>query len=514
MRILKSRPVLLVTTALLGGALALAVPAAGAAGPAKGGHGSTTTTTTTKPGSSGGQSSAFATLVIKPASIGHVAVETAGTTTFQPGTSNEQLHVGDTVQTDSVGLAEIDYATNAWTRLNVNSTFTIKKLTDNQGNRQIDGGLTSGETWNRTTQLTQSESFQQDGGGVSAAVSGTAFVVDCTTPTQCTFTAVIDDTHLTGPNGQTQTLNPLTQCVTENSALCATPSMLTPDQLALIQWIQYNVYLDLAEHGIGTGVFQPFGATIVVNNGVVQSVTLSPAASPPQNNPGPSPACQVAPTAPPIVFDGSPGTGPPPATLGSCPMTAFGADPQPPGMVSSVAAPGGGSVTFSSPLNHTTVGSGWATWSNGYTGDVYVISGTSPVTLTMPSNTYAFSLYAEPDHYHVFTVTATTQDGTTSGAVPVNGYHGAQYFGFYTTSSASPILSVTVSTTDTSMAIGEFEIDQGPSVASTATTPPATTATTTPTTTPPTTATTTAPTTPTTAAPATPTTTPTTTPTQ
>ncbi len=181
---MKSRLVLIVEATLLAGALALAAPAvAGAASPAKGGHGSTTTTTTTKPGSSSGSAGAFATLVIKPASIGHVAVEQAGTTTFTPGTNNEQLHVGDTIQTDTVGLAEIDYATNAYTRLDVNTTFTIKKLTDNQGNRQIDGGLTSGETWNRTAELTQSESFQQDGGGVTAAVSGTAFVVDCTTST-------------------------------------------------------------------------------------------------------------------------------------------------------------------------------------------------------------------------------------------------------------------------------------------------------------------------------------------
>ena len=295
--ILKFRPLLVVTAVLLAGALALAAPAvAGAASPAKGGHGSTTTTTTTKPGSSGGQSNAFATLLIKPASIGHVGVETAGTTTFQPGTNNEQLHVGDTVQTDSVGLAEIDYSTNAWTRLNVSTTFTIKKLTDNQGNRQIDGGITSGETWNRTADLTQSESFTQDGGGVSAAVSGTAFVVDCTTPTQCTFTAVIDDTHLTGPNGQTQTLNPLTQCVTQNSALCTAPSMLTPDQLALIQWIQSNVLLDFTEHGIGNGVFDPFSGTVDVTNGVVTSFTPStpnqpftPSTPPPPPPPAPDP---------------------------------------------------------------------------------------------------------------------------------------------------------------------------------------------------------------------------------
>ena len=258
--------------AALLGAVALAVPAlAGASGPAKGGHGSTTTTT--KPGGSGSQQQAFATLVIKAASIGHVQVEVAGTNTFTPGTNGEKLHVGDTVQTDSVGLAEIDYSSDAYTRLDVNTSFTIKKLTDNQGHRQIDGGLTTGQTWNRTTALTQSESFQQEGDGVTAAVAGTAFVVDCTSPTQCTFTAVIDNVNLTGGSGQTETLNPSTQCVTANTALCTAPTQLTPDQLALIQWIQQNVYLDLVEHGLGNGVFQPFSGTATVTNGVVQTFT-------------------------------------------------------------------------------------------------------------------------------------------------------------------------------------------------------------------------------------------------
>ena len=426
------------------------------------------------------------------------------------------------MQTDGVGLAEIDYASDSYTRLDVNTTFTITKLTDSQGNRQVNGTLQTGQTWNRTVALTQSESFQQQGAGTTAAVAGTAFVVDCTSPTQCTFTGVIDNVTLTSSDGQTQTLNPLSQCVSTSGTLCAAPSQLTPDQLALIQWIQTNVFLDLVEHGLGDGVFQPFAATVVVNNGVVQSVTVSAgtasAPPPPQNNPGPSPACQITPTTPPIAFDGSPGTGPPPATLGTCPMTAFGSDPQPLHTnVLSVAAPGGGSVTFSSPLEHETVGNGWATWSNNYTGDVYVISGTSPVTLTMPSATLAFYLYAEPDQYSPsFNVTATTQDGTSSGSVAVYGYKGATYFGFYTTSSSDPIVTVTVSGTDTYTAIGEFGIDQARQAASSSSTVTATSPTTTPTspttTTPTTTTPTTTPTTTTTTTTTTMTTTSSTTP--
>ena len=67
----------------------------------------------------------------------------------------------------------------------------------------------------------------------------------------------------------------MNQCVTQNAALCASPTELTPDQLALIQWIRYNVYLDLAEHGIGSGVFDPFAGTVTVTNGVVTSFTPS-----------------------------------------------------------------------------------------------------------------------------------------------------------------------------------------------------------------------------------------------
>src|SRR4029077_19590250 len=86
----------------------------------------------------------------------------------------------------------------------------------------------------------------------------------------------IDNINLTGSGGQTKTLNPLDECVDSNGALCGTTTRLTPDELALIQWIQTNVYLDLAEHGIGDGVFQPFAANVVVSGAVVQSATPLP----------------------------------------------------------------------------------------------------------------------------------------------------------------------------------------------------------------------------------------------
>jgi hypothetical protein len=307
MKILGEAPIRLAAASLVGAALVVAAPVAALATPTTPSKASPTTTTTTKAGKN---AQAIAKLVIKASSAGHVNVETAGTSTFKPAKNGQSLHVGDTVQTDATGQAEIDYADTAYTRLDVNTTFTIKKLTDSQGNRQVEGSLDVGRTYNRTAALTQSQTFQQDAGGATAAVAGTAFVVTCTSATSCTFTAVIDNINLTGTGGGTKTLNPLDQCDANNGALCATTAHLTPDELALIEWIQQNVYLDLAEHGIGDGVFQPFAGTVVVNNGVVQSFSPStpnqgftPTTSPP--SPTSPSALEINQSAPINVFGSS-----------------------------------------------------------------------------------------------------------------------------------------------------------------------------------------------------------------
>jgi hypothetical protein len=181
----------------------------------------------------------------------------------------------------------------------------------------------------------------------------------------------------------------------------------------------------------------------------------------------------AGPVTSPVVFVDSPGTASPPATLGSSSsmdysMIPFGPDSQ--ALDTSVTSvtgptealtPAGsrptGSIGFSSALEHTRIGDQWATWSNGYQGDVYTSQAQS-VTITLPAQANAFYFYAEPQQFSTLSFTATTADGTTSGAVPVNGQAGARYFGFYTTGSA-PLQTITVTTTDpTGFAIGEFGI--------------------------------------------------------
>lgn len=155
----------------------------------------------------------------------------------------------------------------------------------------------------------------------------------------------------------------------------------------------------------------------------------------------------------PIVWDTSVGTAAPPATLGPYNVTSFGLDGRPLfADVTNVVDPAG-AIAFSPALNHRRIGSGWATWSHGYTGDVYATGGATSVTVTLPAGTGAFRFYAEPDPFAVINITATAQDGTTTGPIPVDGNGGAQYFGVYTTSST--LASVTITST-TDFAIGEF----------------------------------------------------------
>ena len=147
-----------------------------------------------------------------------------------------------------------------------------------------------------------------------------------------------------------------------------------------------------------------------------------------------------------------------PGTLGQYVMTAFGDDARPVfGTVSDVASPLSGVVEFSPDVTHYEIGSGWATWSHGYTGDVYFTGGTT-LTLTLPAGTGAFYFYAEPNVFDVFSFTAVADDG--SGSVQlVQGLSGAKFFGVYSDDFASiDHIDITVSAGAGGFAVGEFGV--------------------------------------------------------
>jgi hypothetical protein len=104
------------------------------------------------------------------------------------------------------------------------------------------------------------------------------------------------------------------------------------------------------------------------------------------------------------------------------------------------------------------VPSGWATWSHGYTGDVYYTATESSVTMTLPAGTKAFAFYAEPNTFDSFTVEAIAQDGSSSEPVDIEGYAGARYFGFYGANGQN-VAKIKVTASDPAgFAIGEFQI--------------------------------------------------------
>jgi hypothetical protein len=151
------------------------------------------------------------------------------------------------------------------------------------------------------------------------------------------------------------------------------------------------------------------------------------------------------------------GTAAPPTTLGPYTMTPFPLDPRPLfGTVTNVPSPLGGAVGFSDTREHVRVGSGWATWSHGYTGDVYFSpSLATSLTLTLPPNTGAFDFWAEPDPFATFTITAVANDGTTLSE-SVSGIGGASGFGFFASAGTS-ITSIAISSA-ADFGIGEFGI--------------------------------------------------------
>jgi hypothetical protein len=155
------------------------------------------------------------------------------------------------------------------------------------------------------------------------------------------------------------------------------------------------------------------------------------------------------------------GTDTPPPVLGPYTMIGFPADSQAEfALVTSVASPIGGTVDFSAELEHLIAGSSWATWSHGYAGDVYYTNGAMSVTLTLPSNTGAFYLYAEPTPFDTFQITATAQDGTQISQ-SVTGASGACGYGFWATG-GDLISSIGVVCDGADFAVGEFGIARVP----------------------------------------------------
>ncbi|MBN2590471.1 MAG: hypothetical protein JXA96_11470 [Sedimentisphaerales bacterium] len=159
------------------------------------------------------------------------------------------------------------------------------------------------------------------------------------------------------------------------------------------------------------------------------------------------------------------GTSAPASTLGPYLTLPFEDDLRPSyQQCTYVESPLSGNLDFDLPLEHREVPTNWTTWSNGYTGDIYLTNeGEFFVSLTLPVGTSAFYFYAQPELKAENTITAIAFDGIDcieQITQEVNGNSGACYFGFYGTN-GSDIANVNISS-DAAYAIGEFGISMIP----------------------------------------------------
>ncbi len=147
----------------------------------------------------------FATLEVLD---GGVNVSKAGGA-FQEGADGQSLSAGDVVRTNSEGLAELVYFDESLTRIGPDTEFKLTELVsvDNATDtKRIKGSQGRGRTWNRVTELADTQSrFEIETPVATAAVKGTLFATECDFFGDCTFIAI---------ENVIEVCNALDECVT------------------------------------------------------------------------------------------------------------------------------------------------------------------------------------------------------------------------------------------------------------------------------------------------------------
>ena len=119
--------------------------------------------------------------------------------------------------------------------------------------------------------------------------------------------------------------------------------------------------------------------------------------------------------------------------------------------LTSLALDGGPTLSFGAPVNVRQIGSSWATWSGGYTGQILFTNGANSVTVGLSPTTTDFGFFAEPDTFDVFTIELTLSGGGTLSQL-VDGSGGAAFFGW----NGGGVSSFTITTDDADFAFGDF----------------------------------------------------------
>ena len=112
-------------------------------------------------------------------------------------------------------------------------------------------------------------------------------------------------------------------------------------------------------------------------------------------------------------------------------------------------------LSFNVDLTVVSIGSGWATWSGGYAGEVLTNYGdTNAYTGTLSPGLTAFGFEAEPNVFDLFDITLDLADGSVL-TQSVEGSSGAEFFGFDSGIAISSF-TITADVDANGLAIGRF----------------------------------------------------------
>ena len=159
---------------------------------------------------------------------------------MRPLDANTSLGEGTSLQTDSTGMAELDYFDGSLMRLGPGSEYRLETLQEGDS-KAIVGNLEIGRTFHRVNELSGSQRYEVRTANAVASVRGTEFLVICETRGLCEFGVIKGTVGVTSrETGQVVLLGP-GQEVTVNED--GTLSEVRPLDLT-DAWLSLNLQID------------------------------------------------------------------------------------------------------------------------------------------------------------------------------------------------------------------------------------------------------------------------------
>ena len=144
-------------------------------------------------------------VILRPTSATNLATVTALEDTVRLGLNQTSLHKvvekegvaeGAFLETDSTGMAEIDYSDGSVMRLGPGSEYRLETLQEGDS-KAIVGNLEIGRTFHRVNELSGGESYEVRTANAVAAVRGTEFLVICAVRGVCEFGVISGSVEVT-----------------------------------------------------------------------------------------------------------------------------------------------------------------------------------------------------------------------------------------------------------------------------------------------------------------------------